>query len=88
MKIQVRQHFHDENNYVHLDTNDVEIDIYHIKPNIIGEATLRLTDLDKVRIFIRKCEFIEKIFFSLVVYSFIDLSNFNLGSNLNRSSAI
>ncbi len=63
LKIQVRQHFHDEKNYVHPDTKDVEIDIYHIKPNIIGEATLRLTDLDKVRIFIRKCEFIEKIFF-------------------------
>ncbi len=62
LKIQIRQHFHDENNYVHPDTKDIEIDIFHIKPNIIGEATLKLTDLDKVRIFIRKCEFLEKMY--------------------------
>ncbi len=62
LKIQIRQHFHDENNYVHPDTKDIEIDIFHVKPNIIGEATLKLNDLDKVRIFIRKCEFLEKMY--------------------------
>ncbi|KKN27875.1 hypothetical protein LCGC14_0859990 [marine sediment metagenome] len=62
LKIQIRQHFHDENNYVHPDTKDIEIDIFHIKPNILGEATLKLTDLDKVRIFIRKCEFLKKMY--------------------------
>ncbi len=62
MELQIRQHFFDENNYVHPDTTDVEVDVFHIKPNIIGEATLKLTDLDKVRIFIRKCEFLEKMY--------------------------
>jgi len=62
LELQIRQHFFDENNYVHPDTSDVEVDVFHIKPNIIGEATLKLTDLDKVRIFIRKCEFLEKMY--------------------------
>jgi len=62
LELQIRQHFLDENNYVHPDTNDVEIDIFHMKPNIIGEATLKLTNLDKARIFIRKCEFLEKMY--------------------------
>ena len=62
LDLQIRQHFSDENNYVHPDTTDVEIDIFHMKPNIAGEATLKLTDLDKVRTFIRKCEFLEKMY--------------------------
>ncbi len=62
LKLQIRQHFLDENNYVHLDTTDVEVDIFHMKPNIIGEATLKITELDKVRIYIRKCEFLEKMY--------------------------
>lgn len=62
LALQIRQHFFDENNYVHPDTNDVEVDVFHVKPNIIGEATLKLANLDKVRIFIRKCEFLEKMY--------------------------
>ena len=62
LELQIRQHFFDENNYVHPDTTDVEVDIFHTKPNIIGEATLKLADLDKVRIFIRKCEFLERMY--------------------------
>lgn len=62
LDLQIRQHFSDENNYVHPDTTDIEIDIFNMKPNIIGEATLKLTELDKVRIFIRKCEFLEKMY--------------------------
>ncbi|KKN13121.1 hypothetical protein LCGC14_1009550 [marine sediment metagenome] len=62
LELQIRQHFLDENNYVHPDTNDVEVDVFHIKPNIIGEATLKLAALDKVRIFIRKSEFLEKMY--------------------------
>ncbi len=57
-----RQHFTDESNSVHPDTQDVEVDIFHVKPNIIGEATLRVSDLDKARTFIKKIEFIEKMY--------------------------
>jgi hypothetical protein len=47
---------------VHPDTNDVEVDLFHMKPNIIGEATLKITELDKVRTFSRKRKFIEKVY--------------------------
>ncbi len=62
LKLQIRQHFSDNENYVHPDTTDVEVDIFHTNPNIIGEATLKLNNLDKVRTFIRKCEFLEKTY--------------------------
>lgn len=62
IKIKTRQHFTDEQNYVHPDTNDVEIDILHISPNIIGEATLKLTDIEKIRTFIRKIQYIESYY--------------------------
>ncbi len=62
LKLQIRQHFSDKENYVHPDTTDVEVNIFHTNPNIIGEATLKLSNLDKVRTFIRKCEFLEKTY--------------------------
>jgi len=55
-----KHHFTDENYFVNPDTQDVEIDIFHIKPNILGEITLKITEIDKVRSFIRKIQFIEK----------------------------
>ena len=55
-----KHHFTDEQNFVFPDTSDVEVDIFHVKPNIIGEVTLKVTDLAKVRSFIRKIQFVEK----------------------------
>ena len=62
LDLQVRQHFSDENYTVHPDTKDVEVDIFHVNPNIIGEASLKITNLDKLRTFIKKIEFIEKMY--------------------------
>ena len=62
LDLQIRQHFTDENYTVHPDTKDVEVDIFHIKPNIIGEASLKISELDKVRTFIKKIEFLEKTY--------------------------
>ena len=62
LDLQIRQHFQDKNKTVHPDTEDVEIDIFHMNPNILGEATLRLTELEKVRTFIKKIDFLEKIY--------------------------
>jgi len=62
LDLQIRQHFTDENFTVHPDTKDVEVDIFHIKPNIIGEASLKISELDKVRTFIKKIEFLEKTY--------------------------
>lgn len=62
LDLQVRQHFSDENFTVHPDTKDVEVDIFHVNPNIIGEASLKITNLDKLRTFIKKIEFIEKMY--------------------------
>jgi hypothetical protein len=55
-----RHHFTDEEYFVYPDSQDVEIDIFHIKPNLIGEVTLKITNIEKVRSFIRKIQFIEK----------------------------
>lgn len=62
LELKIRQHFTDENYTVHPDTQDVEVDIFHVRPNIIGEATLKIFDLDKVRTFIKKIEFLEKTY--------------------------
>jgi len=62
LDIQFRQHFTDENKEVNPDTTDVEIDLYYKNPNIIGEASLKITEVDKIRTFIRKINFIEKWF--------------------------
>ncbi len=62
LDLQLRQHFTDKNHVVHPDTEDVEIDIFHINPNIIGEATLRIAGLDKIRTFIKKIEYLEKTY--------------------------
>ncbi len=60
VKLKTRQHFIDENNEVHPDTKDVEVDIFHYNPNIACEATFKLNELDKVRTFIKKFLFLEK----------------------------
>ncbi len=62
VKLKKSHHFTDTENIVHPDTQDVEIDIFHINPNMIGEATLKLTDIEKVRTFIRKIQLIEKTY--------------------------
>ncbi len=62
VKLKTRQHFTDEKYEVHPDTKDVEIDMLHLSPNIIGEATLKLTDVEKLRTFIRKIQFIESYY--------------------------
>jgi hypothetical protein len=59
-KLTKNHHFDDEEKIVHPDTTDVEIDIFNINPNIIAEATLKVTDIEKIRTFIRKIKFIEK----------------------------
>ena len=59
-ELKSRHHFTDEDYFVHPDSQDVEIDIFHVKPNIIGETTLKISDIEKVRSFIRKIQFIEK----------------------------
>ena len=41
---------------------EVEIDIFYVKPNIIRETTLKVTDIEKIRFFIRKIQFIEKMY--------------------------
>ncbi|MHA1491019.1 MAG: hypothetical protein ACTSRI_15395 [Promethearchaeota archaeon] len=60
VELKTRGHFTDEENIVFPDSTDVEIDIYHVEPNIIAEVTAKLYDLDKIRKFIRKIKFIEK----------------------------
>ncbi len=62
LDLQIRQHFQDKEKIVHPDTDDVEIDIFHMNPNIVGEATLKITDLEKVRTFIKKIELLEKLY--------------------------
>ena len=62
LKLKIRQHFIDENHQVHLDTKDVEIDVFHYHPNIICEATFKLKEIEKLRTFLRKIEFIETIY--------------------------
>ena len=62
IKLKIRHHFTDSNYDVHPDTQDVEIDILHLNPNIIGEATLKLTDIEKIRTYIRKIQFIESYY--------------------------
>ncbi len=62
VKLRKGHHFTDSENSVHPDTQDVELDIFHVNPNIIGEATLKLMDIEKVRAFIRKILFIEKTY--------------------------
>ena len=62
IKLRKGHHFTDSENMVHPDTQDFEIDIFHVNPNIIGEAILKLTDIEKVRTFIRKIQFIEKTY--------------------------
>lgn len=62
LDLKIRQHFTDENYTVHPDTQDVEVDIFHLRPNIIGEASLKIFNLDKVRTFIKKIEFLEKTY--------------------------
>jgi len=62
LDLKIRQHFTDENYTVHPDTQDVEVDIFHVRPNIIGEASLKIFNLDKVRTFIKKIEFLEKTY--------------------------
>ncbi len=62
LKLKARQHFIDVNNEVHPDTKDVEIDIFHYNPNIICEVTFKLNELDKVRTFIKKILFLEKMY--------------------------
>jgi len=61
-EIKKRHHFTDEENFVYPDSQDFEIDIFHVKPNIIGEVTLKVIDIEKVRSFIRKIQFIEKMY--------------------------
>jgi len=62
LDLKIRQHFTDENYTVHPDTQDVEVDIFHVRPNIIGEASLKIFNMDKVRTFIKKIEFLEKTY--------------------------
>ncbi|MHA1274255.1 MAG: hypothetical protein ACTSQS_12580 [Promethearchaeota archaeon] len=57
-----RHHFTDSEYFVFPDTSDVEIDIFQCNPNIIGEAILKLTDIEKLRTLIRKIQFIEKMY--------------------------
>jgi len=61
-EIKKRHHFTDEDYFVYPDSQDVEIDIFHVKPNVIGEVTLKIIDIEKVRSFIRKIQFIEKMY--------------------------
>lgn len=62
LDLQIRQHFSDHNRTVHPDTEDVEIDIFHVNPNIVGEATVKISNIDKIRTFIKKIEFLEKAY--------------------------
>jgi arsenate reductase-like glutaredoxin family protein len=59
-KLTKNHHFDDEEKIVHPDTTDVDINIFNINPNVIAEATLKVTDIEKIRTFIRKIKFIEK----------------------------
>jgi len=60
LDLKIRQHFTDKNHIVYPDSEDVEVDIFYYNPNIVGEAALKLSDLDKVRHFIKKIEFLEQ----------------------------
>ncbi len=56
----LRAHFIDENHEVHVGSTDVEIDLFSAEVPLIGECTLKVTSLDKLEIFVRKINFIEK----------------------------
>ncbi|MHA1758369.1 MAG: hypothetical protein ACTSVV_16470 [Promethearchaeota archaeon] len=62
LKPKMRHHFTDPENYVFPDTTDVEIDIFQVNPNFLAEATYKLLDIEKIRTFIRKIQFIEKMY--------------------------
>jgi hypothetical protein len=59
LKIKKRS-FYDENFQVFSDSNDVEIDVYHEDPLVIGEITAITKTIDKATLFLRKVEFIKK----------------------------
>ncbi len=59
LELKRNQHFPDNENKVFPDSTDVEIDFLHLNPNIIVEVSAKVFDLEKIRIFTRKIEFIE-----------------------------
>ena len=62
-KLEIRKRtFYDENYEVFPDSHDVEIDIFHEKPLIIGEVTAITRKIDKVTTFLRKVQFLTKRF--------------------------
>jgi len=62
-KLKIRKRtFYDENYEVFPDSHDVEIDIFHEKPLIIGEVTAITRKIEKVTTFLRKVQFLTKRF--------------------------
>ncbi len=59
LELKRNQHFPDNENKVFPDSTDVEIDFLHLNPNIIVEVSTKIFDLEKIRTFTRKIEFIE-----------------------------
>lgn len=59
---QIRQHFYDKEHKISPNTTDVEIDIFYVNPNIIGEATIKIIDLKKIENFVKKINFIEQMY--------------------------
>jgi len=56
----LRGHFIDHDYEVHAGTTDVEIDLFSAEIPLIGECSLKITDMNKLEIFLRKINFIEK----------------------------
>ncbi|TFG05011.1 MAG: hypothetical protein EU536_03265 [Promethearchaeota archaeon] len=56
----LRAHFIDQDHEVHAGTTDVEVDLFSADIPLIGECTLKITDMAKLDIFLRKINFIEK----------------------------
>jgi len=66
-------HFDDPERTVHEDNTDVEINIFNEDPPIIGEVTSSLVEIEKLKIFIRKIQFIEERFNKEFKHFFIAL---------------
>jgi hypothetical protein len=57
---QLRAHFIDQDHEVYAATTDVEIDLFSADIPLIGECTLKIMNMDKLDIFLRKINFVEK----------------------------
>ncbi|MHA1386061.1 MAG: hypothetical protein ACTSR3_20090 [Candidatus Helarchaeota archaeon] len=58
----LRVHLIDEKFEVHAGSTDVELDLFSADIPLVGECALKIIDLDKLDIFLRKINFVEKMY--------------------------